>query len=122
MAAAARGAAGRGRATYSSGSATSPDARGTGFLADGDGTMVTSHEAVDGLARLVLHAPGGQLCLVEAAAITALPEQGLALVATEGLSVPPQAVAAGGPAHPERRVRVRLPARHRRARCWARPR
>ncbi|WUH90599.1 serine protease [Streptomyces sp. NBC_00433] len=110
MAAAARGAAGSG-----------PDdvfvrvcdlagrPRGTGFLADGDGTMVTSHEAVDGLARLVLHGPGGQLCLVEAAAITALPEQGLALVATEGLSVPPLPVAPGGPAHPERRVRVRLP-------------
>ncbi|MFG1809898.1 trypsin-like peptidase domain-containing protein [Streptomyces sp. NPDC049040] len=112
MAAAARGAAGDG-----------PDdafvricdlagrPRGTGFLADGDGTMVTSHEAVDGLARLVLHAPGGQLCLVEAAAITALPEQGLALVATEGLSVPPLPVAPGGPAHPERRIRVRLPHR-----------
>ncbi|CAG6397298.1 serine protease [Streptomyces cocklensis] len=85
--------------------------RGTGFLADGDGTMLTSHEAVDGLARLVLHAPGGQLCLVEAAAITALPEQGLALVATEGLSVPPQALAPAGPAHPERRIRVRLPQR-----------
>ncbi|CAG7610047.1 S1C family serine protease [Actinacidiphila bryophytorum] len=83
--------------------------RGTGFLADADGTMVTSHEAVDGLARLVLHAPGGQLCLVEAAAITALPEEGLALVATEGLSMPPLALAPGGPAHPERRIRVRLP-------------
>lgn len=110
MAAAARGAAGGGtddvlvRVCDLAGRP-----RGTGFLADGDGTMVTSHEAVDGLARLVLHAPGGQLCLVEAAAITALPEQGLALVATEGLSVPPQAVAPGGPAHPERRVRVRLP-------------
>ncbi|SHM66700.1 trypsin-like peptidase domain-containing protein [Actinacidiphila paucisporea] len=112
MAAAARGAAGSG-----------PDdvlirvcdlagrPRGTGFLADGDGTMVTSHEAVDGLTRLVLHAPGGQLCLVEAAAITALPEQGLALVATEGLGVPPLPVAPGGPAHPERRIRVRLPQR-----------
>jgi hypothetical protein len=85
--------------------------RGTGFLADGDGTMVTSHEAVDGLARLVLHAPGGQLCLVEAAAITALPETGLALVATEGLNVPPLPVAPGGPAHPDRRIRVRLPQR-----------
>ncbi|WP_327288432.1 trypsin-like peptidase domain-containing protein [Streptomyces sp. NBC_01198] len=85
--------------------------RGTGFLADADGTMVTSHEAVDGLARLVLHAPGGQLCLVEAAAITPLPEQGLALVATEGLAVPPLPVAPGGPAHPDRRIRVRLPQR-----------
>ncbi len=61
--------------------------RGSGFLADTDGTMVTSHEAVDGLARLVLHAPGEQVCLVEASAVTALPEHGLALVATEGLDL-----------------------------------
>lgn len=80
--------------------------RGTGFLADHLGTMVTSHEAVDGLARLVLHASGGQVCLVEAAAITPLPEQGLALVATEGLSVPPLPVAPGGPADPHRRTRL----------------
>ncbi|MFI0897654.1 trypsin-like peptidase domain-containing protein [Streptomyces sp. NPDC020983] len=85
--------------------------RGTGFLADRTGTMVTSHEAVDGLARLVLHAPGGRLCLAESAAITPLPEQGLALVATEGLGVPPLPVAVNGPAHPEQRIRVRLPHR-----------
>ncbi|WP_234325705.1 hypothetical protein, partial [Streptomyces sp. NRRL S-146] len=29
--------------------------RGTGFLADHHGTLITSHEAVDGLPRLVLH-------------------------------------------------------------------
>ena len=82
--------------------------RGSGFLADTDGTMVTSHEAVDGLARLVLHAPGEQVCLVEASAVTALPEHGLALVATEGLDLAPLPVAPGGPAHPERMVRLRL--------------
>jgi hypothetical protein len=71
--------------------------------------MITSHEAVDGLARLVLHAPGDQVCLVEAEAVTALPEAGLALVATEGLTTAPLPVAATGPAHPERRVRMRLP-------------
>ncbi|MFC4030564.1 serine protease [Streptomyces polygonati] len=85
--------------------------RGTGFLADADGTMITSHEAVDGLARLVLHAPGDQVCLVEAGAITPLPEYGLALVATEGLSLPALPVATGGPAHPDRRIRLRLPHR-----------
>ncbi|WP_328916522.1 MULTISPECIES: trypsin-like peptidase domain-containing protein [unclassified Streptomyces] len=85
--------------------------RGTGFLAHADGTMITSHEAVDGLARLVLHAPGGQVCLVETGAITALPETGLALVATEGLALPPLPIAPGGPAHPERRTRLRLPHR-----------
>ncbi|WP_433893108.1 serine protease [Streptomyces sp. CA-111067] len=83
--------------------------RGSGFLADTEGTMITSHEAVDGLARLVLHAPGDQICLVEAAAITVLPEAGLALVATEGLTLPPLPVAPGGPAHPGGRVRLRLP-------------
>ncbi|HEY3480017.1 MAG TPA: trypsin-like peptidase domain-containing protein, partial [Streptomyces sp.] len=83
--------------------------RGTGFLADGGGTLITSHEAVDGLARLVLHAAGDQVCLVEAEAITPLPEAGLALVATEGLNVPPLPIAPGGPAHPEGRIRLRLP-------------
>ncbi|MFI9098897.1 serine protease [Streptomyces fildesensis] len=81
--------------------------RGTGFLADLGGTLLTSHEAVDGLARLVLHAPGDQVCLVGADAITPLPELGLALVATEGISLRPLPVAASGPAHPERRVRLR---------------
>jgi hypothetical protein len=85
--------------------------RGTGFLADGDGTLLTSHEAVDGLARLVLHASGGQVCLAEAEAVTALPETGLALVATEGLTVPPLPVAPHGPVHPEQRVRLRIPYR-----------
>jgi hypothetical protein len=83
--------------------------RGTGFLADADGTMITSHEAVDGLARLVLHAPGDQVCLVEAAAVTTLPETGLALVATEGLGLPPLPIAPSGPAHPDRRTVVRMP-------------
>lgn len=81
--------------------------RGTGFLADLGGTLLTSHEAVDGLARLVLHAPGDQVCLVGADAVTPLPELGLALVATEGLSLRPLPVAVTGPAHPERRVRLR---------------
>ena len=45
--------------------------RGTGFVADDRGTVVTSHEAVDGLGRVVLHAPGDRTCLAEADAITA---------------------------------------------------
>ncbi|MFF3764797.1 trypsin-like peptidase domain-containing protein [Streptomyces sp. NPDC001922] len=68
--------------------------RGTGFLADDRGTLLTSHETVDGLVRLVLHTPDGQVRLAEADAITALPETGLALVRTEGLPVPPLPVAA----------------------------
>src|SRR5690348_15732736 len=81
--------------------------RGTGFLADLGGTLLTSHEAVDGLARLVLHAPGDQICLVGSEAITPLPELGLALVATEGITLRPLPIAATGPAHRERRVRLR---------------
>ncbi|EPJ42846.1 hypothetical protein STAFG_0098 [Streptomyces afghaniensis 772] len=32
--------------------------RGTGFLADHHGTLVTSHEAIDGLPRFVLYGAG----------------------------------------------------------------
>ncbi|MEU6147606.1 trypsin-like peptidase domain-containing protein [Streptomyces sp. NPDC047081] len=64
--------------------------RGTGFVADHHGTVVTSHEAVDGLPRLlVLHAAGDRSCLVSADAVTLLPELDLALVRTEGLGVDP---------------------------------
>ncbi|WP_247706608.1 trypsin-like peptidase domain-containing protein [Streptomyces liliiviolaceus] len=60
--------------------------RGTGFLADHHGTVVTSHEAVDGLPRLVLDAPAeDRTCLVPADAVTALPALGLALVHCDGL-------------------------------------
>ena len=62
--------------------------RGTGFVADHHGTVVTSHEVVDGLPRLVLHA-GDRSCVVTADAVTALPELDLALVRTEGLGVDP---------------------------------
>ncbi|MGX1886371.1 serine protease [Streptomyces sp. NPDC055287] len=68
--------------------------RGTGFVADELGTVVTSHEAVDGLTRVVLHAPGERTCLAEADAIVPLPETDLALVRTEGLGVRPVPVAA----------------------------
>ncbi len=63
--------------------------RGVGFAADHLGTVVTSHETVDGLVRAVLHAPGERTWLAEADAIVPLPEQGLALVHTEGLGVRP---------------------------------
>ncbi|WHM36217.1 serine protease [Streptomyces sp. BPTC-684] len=68
--------------------------RGTGFVADDRGTVVTSHEVVDGLTRVVLHAPGERTCLAEADAVTPLPEADLALVRTEGLGVRPLPVAA----------------------------
>ncbi|MFJ6083103.1 trypsin-like peptidase domain-containing protein [Streptomyces sp. NPDC092369] len=63
--------------------------RGTGFLADHHGTVITSHEAVDGLSRLILYAAGDRSCLVTADAVTALPDLNLALVRTEGLGADP---------------------------------
>ncbi|WP_037681976.1 hypothetical protein [Streptomyces cellulosae] len=62
--------------------------RGTGFLADHHGTLITGHETVDGLPRLFLHA-GDRGCVVTADDVTPLPELGLALVRTEGLDVDP---------------------------------
>ncbi|MEU5365230.1 serine protease [Streptomyces sp. NPDC005925] len=63
--------------------------RGTGFVADHHGTVVTSHEAVDGADRLVVTAAGGRSCAVSPEAVTALPGLDLALVRTEGLRVGP---------------------------------
>lgn len=58
--------------------------RGTGFVADDRGTVVTSHEAVDGLPHLLLHGVDGRNCRVEAHDITALPELDLALLPSGG--------------------------------------
>ncbi|MFF6786199.1 hypothetical protein [Streptomyces sp. NPDC012510] len=63
--------------------------RGTGFVADHHGTVVTSHEAVDGLARFVVHATGDRVCVVTSEAVTPLPAFDLALIHTEGLDVAP---------------------------------
>ncbi|WP_371630734.1 serine protease [Streptomyces sp. NBC_00341] len=66
--------------------------RGTGFVADDRGTVVTSHEAVDGAGHLVLHGADGRSCRVEAEDITTLPELDLALLPTGGpdaLGAPP---------------------------------
>ncbi|MFJ9869179.1 trypsin-like peptidase domain-containing protein [Streptomyces sp. NPDC101165] len=63
--------------------------RGVGFPADHHGTLLTSHEAVDGLARLVLHTAADRTCVVGADAVTPLPALGLALVRTEDLGVDP---------------------------------
>ncbi|MFJ3839350.1 hypothetical protein ACIPY6_28140 [Streptomyces sp. NPDC090054] len=67
--------------------------RGTGFLADDHGTVITSHEAVDGPGRIVLQAPGGRTWCAEAADVTPLPEVALALVRTDGLGLRPLPVA-----------------------------
>ncbi|KOG30356.1 MULTISPECIES: S1 family peptidase [Streptomyces] len=80
--------------------------RGTGFLADHHGTVVTSHEAVDGLSRVVLHAPGDRTWLAEAEAVTPLPESGLALVRTEGLGGRPLPLATRAEIEPGTYVRI----------------
>jgi len=80
--------------------------RGTGFLADHHGTLITSHEAVDGLPRLVLHAPSGRSCAVTADEVTALATLGLALVRTEGLGVAPLPVSAREHIDPGTYVRI----------------
>ncbi|EHN76665.1 large Pro/Ala/Gly-rich protein, partial [Streptomyces coelicoflavus ZG0656] len=59
------------------------------FVADHHGTVLTSHEAVDGLSRLVLSTAGDRRRVVAAADVTPLPALGLALVRAEGLGVDP---------------------------------
>ncbi|MGW2386701.1 trypsin-like peptidase domain-containing protein [Streptomyces sp. NPDC001658] len=63
--------------------------RGVGFVADHHGTVVTSHESVDGLSRLVLYGAGDRSSVVTADAVTPLPDLDLALVHTEGLGLDP---------------------------------
>ncbi|MFF0712664.1 trypsin-like peptidase domain-containing protein [Streptomyces bauhiniae] len=63
--------------------------RGLGFLADHHGTLLTSHEAVDGLDRLLLRAADDRTRVVDAEAVVPLPRHGLALVRTENLGVAP---------------------------------
>ncbi|UQA92778.1 hypothetical protein [Streptomyces halobius] len=100
--------------------------RGTGFLADHHGTVITSHEAVDGLARVVLHpmrdAGTGEgmgegvpprrgaerACLVDADAVTPLPETDLALVRTDGFGLPELTPLPVGAGRPEPGTAVRL--------------
>ncbi|WP_411072789.1 serine protease [Streptomyces sp. cmx-4-25] len=80
--------------------------RGTGFLADHHGTVVTSHEAVDGLSRVLLRAPGDRSWLAEAGAVVPLPESGLALVRSEGLGVRPLPFATRPAIEPGTYVRI----------------
>ncbi|HEY8980302.1 MAG TPA: trypsin-like peptidase domain-containing protein, partial [Streptomyces sp.] len=63
--------------------------RGLGFLADHHGTLITAHEVVDGLPRIVLYGAGDRTCVVTADAVTPLPELDLALVHTDGLDTDP---------------------------------
>ncbi|MFB6770588.1 trypsin-like peptidase domain-containing protein [Streptomyces sp. NPDC056337] len=80
--------------------------RGTGFVADHHGTVLTSHEAVDGLSRLVLRTAGDRRRVVAAADVTPLPALGLALVRTEGLGVRPLPVTTRDRIEPGNYVRI----------------
>ncbi|MFE5858231.1 serine protease [Streptomyces sp. NPDC056500] len=80
--------------------------RGTGFVADHLGTVITGHETVDGLARVVVRACDERLCLAEADAIIPIAEAGIALVRTEGLGVAPLPVGVRRQIAPGRRLRL----------------
>ncbi|MBV6702148.1 serine protease [Kitasatospora aureofaciens] len=72
---------------------------GLGFVADPQGTVLTAHESVAGLDRVVLHTPGGQTRVLGPDSVLPLPGHGLALLRTDavgGLPVPPLPVAAPG--------------------------
>jgi len=72
--------------------------RGLGFVADLHGTVLTAHETVAGLSRLVLHTPGGQTRVLGPDCIEPLPSLALALLRTDGvggLPVPPLAIGPG---------------------------
>ncbi|WP_411107648.1 serine protease [Streptomyces sp. cmx-4-9] len=82
--------------------------RGSGFLADHQGTVVTSHAAVAGLPRVRVQAPGphGRTWLAGAEDVVLLPELALALVRTDGLGVRPLPVAVREPVAPGTYVRI----------------
>ncbi|QMU78817.1 serine protease [Streptacidiphilus sp. PB12-B1b] len=69
-------------------------ARGTAFHVDHQGTLLTSHEVVDGLPDLLLTWPGGATRRLDAADVTPLPELGLALLHTDAV-LPPLPLAVG---------------------------
>ncbi|MEV7602088.1 S1C family serine protease [Kitasatospora sp. NPDC089797] len=75
---------------------------GLGFAADRQGGVLTAHEAVVGLDRIVLHTPGGRTTVLGPDAVLPLPQHGLALLRTDavgGLPVPALPVAAVGAGH-----------------------
>ncbi|HEV7627004.1 MAG TPA: trypsin-like peptidase domain-containing protein, partial [Streptomyces sp.] len=81
--------------------------RGTGFLADELGTVITSHEAVDGLGRVIVNTREDRSHLAEADDITPLPEWDLALIRTDGLDVAPLVIGAERADATGLRVRLR---------------
>ncbi|MFI8207577.1 trypsin-like peptidase domain-containing protein [Streptomyces sp. NPDC085937] len=80
--------------------------RGTGFVADRHGTVITSHETVDGLPRIVLHGADGRHSIVTADAVTPLPDLGLALVRGGNLGIAPLPVTSRGTVRTGAYVRI----------------
>ncbi|MYX16947.1 serine protease [Streptomyces sp. SID8374] len=77
--------------------------RGTGFVADDRGTVVTAHQATTAPGPLRLHGTDGRTCSVGPDDITALPALGLALLRTGGsetLGVEPLPIAVRERAEP----------------------
>ncbi|MFU0099371.1 serine protease, partial [Streptomyces rhizosphaericola] len=58
--------------------------RGTGFVADDRGTVVTAHQATTAPGPYLLHGTDGRICSIGADDITPLPALGLALLRTGG--------------------------------------
>ena len=75
--------------------------RGLGFVADHRGTVLTAHQTVAGLDRIVLRTPCGLTRVLDRDSVLLLPGQGLALLRTEdvgGLPTPPLPIATGAAA------------------------
>ncbi|WP_411080574.1 trypsin-like peptidase domain-containing protein [Streptomyces sp. cmx-18-6] len=83
--------------------------RGTGFVADDRGTVVTAHQAVASPAPLVLRGTGGRTRRLGPDDVTALPALGLALLRTggpEALDVEPLPIAVRDRIEPGRYVEI----------------
>ncbi|WP_433404309.1 serine protease [Streptomyces sp. CA-146814] len=83
--------------------------RGTGFVADDRGTVVTAHQATAAPGPYLLHGTGGRTCSVGPDDITALPALGLALLRTGGsgtLGVEPLPIAVRERTEPGRYVGI----------------
>uniref|UniRef100_UPI00210D57DC S1 family peptidase n=1 Tax=Streptomyces sp. ODS05-4 TaxID=2944939 RepID=UPI00210D57DC len=71
--------------------------RGAGFVADHHGTVLTSHQAVDGLTQVTVHTADGATRPVRGDALVPLPAAGLALLRTGGRPLgPPMPIAPRG--------------------------
>ncbi|NYV76467.1 serine protease, partial [Streptomyces sp. UH6] len=79
--------------------------RGTGFAADHHGTVITAHEVVDGLYRVLVRS-GDRTLATPDGAITPLPALGLALVHAEGLEAAPLPVSPRAAVGPGAYVRI----------------